>query len=158
MLTQEQLRRAVKEHFAAENHRDVGEILDTASREIEYHVLGPHYPEDATITHVTASGYEELRQLWENYYRTFSSYQADCDDGEMIVIPERNLVFAQVRITATPAAEFEGLPAGRPFRSYSGAILEFDDHAKLIRETVYGSLGQIIMNLRRMREMAAAVR
>ena len=60
-----------------------------------------------------------------------------------------------MRVTLVPAEDFEGLPAGKPFRSYSAAILDFDDDGKLVRETIYGSLGQVLTCSRRMREFVA---
>jgi hypothetical protein len=82
----------------------------------------------------------------------FASYEIDCPDENMLAWPEKNLVFAQVRIRATPAVAFEGFPAGKPFCYQTGALCWFNDKGEMTREKVFGSLGQVLMDLRRMRE------
>lgn len=155
MLTEKQLKDALKEHFDAEARRDIPGILDTVTDDIEYHVIGPYYPDDPVKKTATAQGREAVRRLWETYYSKFLSYQIECPEEEMLVWPERGLVFAQVRITATPAVDFEGFPAGKPFRYRTGALCAFDDNGKMTSETVYGSLGQVLVDFRRMREFLA---
>ena len=155
MLTPEQLKRAVLEHLAAENARDVDAVLGTATDDVEYHVFGPHYPDDPHVNAVAAAGREALRDFWERNYALFAGYLAECEDGDIIAVPDRNLAIATIRVTLTPARDFEGLPAGRPFRSYSVAEFRFDAAGKLTRETIYGSLGFVLAGLRRMREFLA---
>jgi len=155
MLTSDQLKRAVLAHIEAENARDVDAVLDTTADRVEYHVYGPHYPDDPRVSMLAAAGHDELRRFWERTYELFSGYLAECEEADITVVPDRNLAFAVFRVTLTPSREFEGLPAGRPFRSYSVASLEFDDTGQLVRETIYGSIGFVLAGLRRMREFLA---
>lgn len=152
MLTHVQLKKALADHFDAERRRDVDSIVDTLAADAVYHVVGPHYPDDPLRQHATAEGREAVRQLWVKYFRKFSSYQIECGEDDMLAWPERNIVFAQVQITATPAEDFEGFPAGKPFCYRTGALCHFDDSGRLTHETVFGSLGQVLMDFRRMRE------
>lgn len=155
MLSEARLKQALIEHFDAELQRDVDWIRRTVAEDVEYHVIGPHYPDDPQTKAETASGRDAVGQLWENYYRKFSEYKIECTEDDMLAFPERNLVFAHVRITATPAEDFEGFPAGKPFSYQTGALCEFDDSGEMVKETVFGSLGQVLMDLRRMREFLA---
>lgn len=152
MLTEQRLKELLREHFDAEAQRDVQWIKDTVSLDCEYNVIGPYYPDDPVKKAKTADGREAVGRLWENYYRKFSSYQIDCGEDDMIAWPEQGLIFAQVRITATPAEDFEGFPAGKPFCYQTGALCWFDDNGEMTREKVFGSLGQVLMDLRRMRD------
>lgn len=149
MLTHEQLHDAVVAHFVAENSRSVDAIVDTVADDVEYHVKSPHYPDDPVPFGVTASA-EGVRKLWTELYETFSSYDIHIDD--VLTWPERNQALALVTITATPAREFEGLPAGRPFRYSVAALCDYDDDAKMTRETVYGNMAIVTWGIRRMHE------
>jgi len=158
MLTPVQLKKALKEHFDAELARDVQWICDTVTEDAEYHVIGPCYPDDPVKKKATAQGREAVRQLWINYFKNFSSYAIQCEEKDMFPLAgenNENLIFARVSITATPANDFEGFPAGKPFSYKTGALCTFDDHGKLTMETVFGSLGQVLMDFRRMREFLA---
>lgn len=155
MLTPEQLKKALKEHFDAEAARDVQWICDTVTQDAEYHVIGPFYPDDPVKKKATAQGREAVRQLWINYFESFSEYAIECPESEMFPIAGTNLIFARVSITATPAHDFEGFPAGKPFCYRTGALCEFNDEGKLTMETVFGSLGQVLFDFRRMREFLA---
>ena len=155
MLTPVQLKKALTEHFDAEAARDVDWICDTVTENAEYHVIGPYYPDDPVKKKATAQGREAVRQLWINYFKNFSSYAIQCDQQDMFPIAGTNLIFARVSITATPANDFEGFPAGKPFCYKTGALCEFDDDSKLCMETVFGSLGQVLFDFRRMREFLA---
>lgn len=155
MLNEKKLKELLHEHFEAEAQRDVDWIKRTVSHDCEYEVIGPYYPDDPVKKAKTAEGREAVGQLWENYYRKFSSYEIECDDDDMIAWPDKNLVFARVRIRATPAEDFEGFPAGKPFRYQTGALCWFNDGGEMTKEMVFGSLGQVLMDLRRMREYLA---
>lgn len=152
MLTESQLKALMHAHFEAEEKKDIPWIKRTVSADCEYEVIGPYYPDDPVKKGKTADGREAVGQLWENYFRKFSSYEIDCPDENMLAWPEKNLVFAQVRIRATPAIDFEGFPAGKPFCYQTGALCWFNDHGEMTREKVFGSLGQVLMDLRRMRD------
>jgi hypothetical protein len=158
LLTEQKLKQLMREHFDAEQQRDIQWIKDTVSHDCEYNVIGPFYPDDPVKKSKTADGREAVGKLWENYFRKFASYQIDCGEDDMIAIPEQGLVMAQVRITATPAIDFEGFPAGKPFRYETGALCWFNDEGEMTREKVYGSLGQVLMDLRRMRDFLAESR
>ena len=155
MLSEAQLKKHLQDHFDAERQRAVDRIVDTISEDAEYHVVGPHYPDDPVRKKATAEGREAVRELWINYFSKFSSYDIECSEEDMLALPERNMVWAQVRITATPAVDFEGFPAGKPFCYRTAALCHFDDNGRLTNETVYGSLGQVLMDFRRMREFLA---
>ena len=73
----------------------------------------------------------------------------------MLTWPERNQVLALVTITATPAEEFEGLPAGVPFTYSVAALCDYDDDAKMTKETIYGNMAIVTWGIRRMHEFLA---
>ena len=149
MLSVERLRELAEEHFVAENNRNVQAIMDTVADDVEYHVKSPAYVDDHRPFGVT-SGSDGVRRLWEDLYETFSDYQIVLDD--VLAWPERNQALALVTITATPAKEFEGLPAGKPFTYSVAALCDYNDEGEMTRETVYGNLAIVIWGLRRMRE------
>lgn len=152
MLSHDQLRAAVTEHFEAEAGRDVDAVVATVADDVEYHVKSPHYPGDPVPFGVTASA-AGVRKLWEDLYGLFSRYQIDIDD--ILTWPERNQALALVTITATPAAAFEGLPAGKPFRYSVAALCDYDDNGKMTREVVYGNMAIVTWGIRRMHEFLA---
>jgi hypothetical protein len=152
MLTDQRLKDLLRKHFDAEAQRDVQWIMDTVSLDCEYDVIGPCYPDDPVKKEKTAKGRSAVGALWENYYRKFARYEIDCPNENMITWPEQGLVFAQVNICATPSEEFEGFPAGKPFRYQTGALCWFGENGEMTREKVFGSLGQVLMDLRRMRD------
>jgi hypothetical protein len=152
VLTSEQLRAAVEEHFRAENSRSVDAIIDTVTEDIEYHVKSPRYLDDTAPFGVTASA-AGVRKLWTDLYETFSSYDITLDD--VLTWPERNQALALVTIVATPAREFEGLPAGKPISYSVAALCDYDDAGKMTRETVYGNFAIVSWGIRRMREFLA---
>ena len=151
MLTAEELRRACAEHFEAENHRSVDEIIATVDDGVEYHVMAPRYPEDREPFGVTA-GAQAVRRMWTDLYAMFDPYVIEWDEGDWMVDASRGQVFARVRITATPVADFEGLPAGRPVQYDVAALCDFNAEGKMTRETVYGNLAIVFWGIRRMRE------
>jgi len=155
MLTSKKLKELLREHFDAEQQRDVQWIKDTVSHDCEYEVIGPYYPDDPIKKGKTAEGREAVGALWENYFRKFSSYEIECGEEDMIAMPEEGLVFAKVSITATPAEDFEGFPAGKPFKYRTGALCWFDESGEMTKEMVFGSLGQVLIDLRRMRDFLA---
>mgnify|MGYP006207912477 CR=1 FL=1 len=152
MLTHEQLYEAVVEHFDAEMGRDLDGIIDTVTPDVEYHVKSPRYVDDPVPFGVTASA-EGVRGLWINLYETFSDYQIEIDD--VLTWPERNQALALVTITATPAEDFEGLPAGVPYTYSVAALCDYDDNAKMTKETVYGNMAIVTWGIRRMHEFLA---
>ena len=89
MLTSGQLKRTVLAHLAAENARDVAAVLNTAADEVEYHVLGPHYPDDPCFSTVAAEGRDALRRFSERNYELFSGYLAECDEDDIVAVPEQ---------------------------------------------------------------------
>ena len=155
MLTEMKLKELLREHFDAEAQRDVEWIKRTVSIDCEYEVIGPYYPDDPVKKAKTADGRAAVGQLWENYFSKFSSYEIDCPFENMLAWPEQNVIFAQVRIRATPAVDFEGFPAGKSFCYQTGALCWFNDQGEMTREKVFGSLGQVLMDLRRMRDHLA---
>jgi hypothetical protein len=155
MLTEARLKSLMHEHFDAEAARDVQWIKNTVSHDCEYEVIGPYYPDDPVKKAKTAEGREAVGQLWENYFRKFAAYQIVCGDEDMFAWPEQGLVFARVSITAIPAEDFEGFPAGKPFCYRTGALCWFDESGAMTKEMVFGSLGQVMMDMRRMREFLA---
>ena len=155
MLTEAQLKRIMKEHFDAEAARDVDWICDTVTEDCVYNVIGPWYPDDPVKRGPSAQGREAVRQLWINYFNTFSDYSIVCPEEEMVAFPEQRMVMARVKITATPNEDFEGFPAGKAFCYNTCALCGFDENGKMTYETVYGSLGQVLYDFRRMREFLA---
>ena len=159
MLTEAQLKAAAKEHFAAEEARDVEWIGRTVAENVEYIVLEPGYSDDPLRAPGAAegntTGRQAVKDLWTNYYEIFHNHRILCRDEDMYVIPDRNLVFCNVRITATPTQDFEGFPANKEFSYTVGALCAYNDEGKMTRETVYGSMGRVLMGLRRMREWAS---
>jgi hypothetical protein len=158
MLTPAQLKKALKEHFDAEAARDVQWICDTVTEDCEYHVIGPWYPDDPLKKKAAAQGREAVRQLWIKYFSNFSSYKIECPEEEMFPIADSNLIFARVSITATPVNAIGDFPAGKPFCYRTGALCEFNDQGKMTMETVFGSLGQVLIDFDRMREFLAESR
>lgn len=155
MLTDGKLKELLRDHFEAERQRDVQWIKDTVAHDCEYEVIGPYYPDDPVKKAKNAEGREAVGKLWETYFSKFSSYEIECDYDQCITVPEQGLIFAQVRITATPAQDFEGFPGGKPFSYQTGALCWFDEGGEMTREKVFGSLGQVLMDLRRMRDFLA---
>lgn len=152
MLTAEQLKRAAQEHFEAEAALDVDWVCDTVAADASYEVVAPCYAEDGRRKGQRTIGRSHVRDLWTGALETFSNYVIECREDEMIILPERSMVFAQVRIAVTPKEEFEGFPAGKPISYKVGALVEFDQEGKLSKETVYGSIPTVLAGLRRMRE------
>ncbi len=152
MLTEQRLKSLMTEHFEAEAQRDVDWIKRTVSQDCEYEVIGPYYPDDPVKKAKTADGRAAVGALWEKYFQKFSSYEIDCPEDQMLAWPELRVVFAQVRIRATPAQDFMGFPGGKPFCYQTGALCWFNDAGEMTREKVFGSLGQVLMDLQRMRE------
>jgi len=155
MLSEAKLKSLLHEHFDAEAARDVQWIKNTVSQDCEYEVIGPYYPDDPVKKAKNAEGREAVGQLWENYFRKFLAYQIECRDEDMFTWPEQGLVFAKVSITAIPAEDFEGFPANKPFCYRTGALCWFNDQGEMTKEMVFGSLGQVLMDLRRMRDFLA---
>lgn len=153
MPTEAELKALLREHFEAEAQRDVDWVMRTVAEDCEYNVIGPHYPDDPKRSSgKTADGREAVGNLWRTYYQKFSSYEIDCSEDDMWAFPEEGLVVARVRITATPAEDFQGFPSGKPFKYQTGALCWFDENGAMTREMVFGSLGQVLMDLGRMRE------
>lgn len=152
MLSAERLRELAEGHFAAENSRDLGAIRATIHDAVDYYVKAPSYPDDPRPFGVL-SGAEGYLKVWEDLYAQFSDYSIHLDD--ILPWPERNQALALVTITATPATDFEGLPAGRPIRYSVAALVDFDDDGEMTAETVYGNAFMLSQGLRRMREFAA---
>lgn len=155
MLDDKRLKRLLRDHFDAEAARDVPWIKNTVSQDCEYEVIGPYYPDDPVKKAKNAEGREAVGQLWENYFRKFQSYHIKCGEENMNTWPEEGLVFARVSITATPAEDFEGFPAGKPFCYRTFALCWFNDQGEMTKEMVYGSMGQILFDLRRMHDHLA---
>jgi predicted ester cyclase len=139
-------------HFVAEGSRDLDAIVATVTDTVEYHVKSPHYPDDPVPFGVTASA-QGVRQLWDDLYRTFSAYQILIDD--VLTWPERNQVLALVTITATPAGDFQGLPAGRPFRYSVAALCDYNEDGQMTKETVYGNMAIVSWGVQRMHAFLA---
>lgn len=155
MLSADELRRICVEHFEAENHRSVEEIIATVDEDVEYHVMAPRYPDDPQPFGVTA-GAEAVRQMWVNLYRMFDPYVIEWDENEWLVDAAKGQVFARVRITATPLNDFEGLPAGKPVQYNVAALCDFNDQGRMTRETIYGNLAIVLWGINRMREFLKA--
>ena len=152
MLTAEQLKRAAQEHFEAEAALDVDWVCETVATDASYEVVARCYADDAGRKGQRTEGRGHVRALWTGALETFSDYRIECREEEMIVLPERMTVFAQVRIAVTPKEEYEGFPAGKPISYKVGALVEFDAQGKLAKETVFGSIPTVLAGLRRMRE------
>ncbi len=152
MLSAEQLKKATLEHFEAEAQLDVDWVCDTVSEHAEYEVVAPFYADDPQRKGISTEGKAAVRELWQGALERFSTYAIECREDEILIIPERNTVFAQVRISVTPANDFEGFPAGKPLSYKTGALCVFDDTGKLIKETVFGSMPTVLLGLRRMRD------
>jgi hypothetical protein len=145
MLDDKRLKSLLREHFDAEAARDVQWIKKTVA----------YYPDDPVKKAKNAEGREAVGQLWENYFRKFRSYQIECGEESMYTWPEQGLVFAKVSITAIPAEDFEGFPAGKPFCYRTGALCWFNELGEMTKEMVFGSLGQVLLDLRRMHDFLA---
>ncbi len=154
LLTEQRLKAIAKQHFDAEDARNVEAISETVADDVEYLVAEPWYPDDPLVG-PRISGRQAVRDLWTGYYEKFDEIKIECNEDEMVAFPERNLVFCHVRITATPNEEFEGFPAGKPFCSQVGAMCAYNDAGEMISETVYGDIGKVLGGLRRMREFLA---
>lgn len=152
MLTIEQLKKATMEHFEAEAKLDVDRVCDTVTEYAEYEVVAPFYADDPQRKGVATEGRAAVRELWDGALHRFSHYKIRCDEEDLVIIPERNMVFAQVHIAVTPMDDFEGFPAGKPISYKTGALCLFDDKGKLAKETVFGSMPTVLLGLRRMRE------
>lgn len=155
MLSIEQLKKATLEHFEAESALDVDWVCDTVTDGAEYEVVAPFYADDPQRMGVATEGRSAVRALWSGALQRFARYQIECREEELVLIPERNTVFAQVRIAVTPKEDFEGFPAGRPISYKTGALCVFDDNGKLAKETVFGSMPTVLLGLRRMRDFLA---
>lgn len=155
MLTAEQLKLATLEHFEAEAKLDVDWVCDTVTEHAEYEVVAPFYADDPLRKGKATEGRAAVRELWTGALQTFKHYSIECKEDELLIVPERNMVFAQVRIAVTPMEDFEGFPAGKPFSYKVGALCVFDDKGKLAKETVFGSMPTVLMGLRRMRDFIA---
>ena len=151
MLSADRLRELAAAHFAAENSRDLQAIRDTIHDDVDYYVKAPSYPDDPRPFGVL-SGAAGYLKVWENLYAQFSDYSIALDD--VLPWPERNQALTLVTITATPATDFEGLPAGRPIRYSVAALVDFNDEGDMTAETVYGNAFMLSQGLRRMREFA----
>jgi len=149
MLTADRLRDLAAEHFAAENSRDLDAIAATIHDDVDYVVKAPSYPDDPTPFGVL-SGAASYLDVWRTLYTQFSDYSIHLDD--ILPWPERNQALTLVTITAIPASEFEGLPAGKPIRYSVAALVSFDDDGEMTAETVYGNAFMLSQGLRRMRE------
>lgn len=152
MLTYDQLKKATMEHFEAEAQLDVDRVCDTVTEHAQYEVVAPFYADDPQRKGVATEGRHAVRELWDGALQRFARYQIECREDELLVIPERNMVFAQVRIAVTPKEDFEGFAAGKPIHYKTGALCVFDDNGKLCKETVFGSMPTVILGLRRMRD------
>jgi len=152
MLSADRLRELAEGHFAAENSRDLDAIRATIHDDVDYYVKAPSYPNDPRPFGVL-SGADGYIKVWEDLYEQFADYSIHLDD--VLPWPERNQALTLVTITATPAQEFEGLPAGRPIRYSVAALVDFNDEGEMTAETVYGNAFMLSRGLRRMREFAA---
>lgn len=150
-LSAERLRDLAEQHFVAENSRDLQAIRDTIHEHVGYFVKAPSYPDDPRPFGVL-SGAEGYLQVWETLYDTFSEYDILLDD--VLPWPERMQALCIVTITATPARDFEGLPAGKPIRYTVAALVDFDEEGEMTAETVFGNAFMLSQGLRRMREFA----
>jgi len=150
MLTEKQLMAAAKEHFAAEDARDLARLARTVSDDVEYLVREPYYPDDpGAITKRQGQG--AVLDLWSGYYERFDAIRIECEEEDMVAFPGRNLVFCNVKILATPNQDFFGFPAGKPIRSLVGALCKFNDDGKMTSEAVYGDMGAVLTGVARMR-------
>ena len=152
MLSREQLMQATLDHFEAEARLDVDWVCDTVTEHAEYEVVAPFYADDPERKGVATEGRKAVRELWDGALQRFAHYHIECGKDDLLIIPERNMVFAQVRIAVTPKEDFEGFPAGKAIHYKTGALCLFDDNGKLTKETVFGSLPTVILGLRRMRD------
>lgn len=157
MLSSEQLKKAALEHFEAEAQLDVDWVCDTVSDHAEYEVVAPCYADDPQRKGVSTEGRKAVRELWQGALERFTDYKVDVGEDDLITFPERNMVFAQVRVAVTPREDFEGFPAGKAISYKASAMCHFNDEGKLIKETVFGSIPTILMGLRRMREFIGKV-
>jgi hypothetical protein len=156
MLAAEQLKKATLEHFAAESALDVDWVCDTVAHGAAYEVVAPFYADDPQRRGMATEGKQAVRDLWQGALDHFSDYRIECLEDELLIVPERSMVFAQVLIAVTPKQDFEGFPAGKPISYKVGALCEFDADGKLSRETVFGSMPTVLKGLRRMREHLAS--
>jgi predicted ester cyclase len=152
MLSADRLRELAEGHFAAENSRDLEAIRATIHDDVDYYVKAPSYPDDPRPFGVL-SGADGYIKVWEDLYEQFSDYSIQLDD--VLPWPARNQALTLVTITATPARDFEGLPAGRAIRYSVAALVDFNDEGEMTAETVYGNAFMLSRGLRRMREYAA---
>lgn len=152
MLTAETLKKAMLDHFEAEAQLDVDWVCDTVAENAEYEVVAPFYADDPQRKGVATEGKQAVRELWQGALERFQEYSIECREDEMLIMPERNMVFAQVHISVTPIDDFEGFPAGKAISYRTGALCVFDDEGKLAKETVFGSMPTVMMGLGRMRE------
>lgn len=152
MLTEQQLKMAAKNHFDAEEARDIDWIARTVTEDVYYLVASPWYPDDPAAAESRISGRQAVCDLWEGYFERFNEIQLSAPLEKMIAFPDKNLVFCHLDIRATPIDDFEGFPGGKPWCSEVAALCVFNDDSVMISETVYGDVGKVMLGLGRMRE------
>ncbi len=148
----------VTEHMRAEQEQDIDFLSHQLDEDVAYALTTVSSPDDPSPYGGYFSGQGTYLDLWRAMYQTFESY--DIEIVEILPIVEQKKAFVRVQVTVVPHQDWYGLPAGRPIRWNSAAMLEFDDEGHMLAETAYGSFPAILEGYRRTREFhgASAVR
>ncbi|MBO0880244.1 MAG: nuclear transport factor 2 family protein, partial [Mycobacterium sp.] len=128
---------------------DLSRIAATLSVDVRYTAQAPCYADD-TDPFALTDGIPGYLQVWDNLGNWFSDYTLTIN--ELLPVPAMNQAVTLATVVATPAVDFEGLPAGKPYTYPVAALMEFDEDGKMAAETAYGNFIMVGLALRRMRE------
>jgi steroid delta-isomerase-like uncharacterized protein len=123
----------VLRHIEAENARDIDGLLATFSE--------PHY--EFVAGGLVADGAEAVRELWAGQYAATGGFHV----GLLSIHHADDVVFTEVRITATHTGTFLGVPAtGRTMTWDAACVFEFSGEL-LTGERVYFDSASILAQM-----------
>lgn len=123
----------VLRHIEVENEQDIDGLLATFSE--------PHY--EFVAGGLVADGAAAVRELWAGQYAA----TADFHVGLLSIHHADDVVFTEVRITATHTGTFMGVPAtGRKMTWDAACVFEFDGEL-LAGERVYFDSASILAQM-----------
>jgi hypothetical protein len=143
----------VTEHMRAEQEQDIAFLSQQLDEDVAYALSTVSSPDDPSPYGGYLSGQGTYLDLWRALYRTFRSYNIEI--VEILPMVEHKKAFVRLQVTVVPNEEWYGLPAGRPIRWNSAALLQFDDEGHMLAETAYGSFPAIMEGYHRAREFHA---
>jgi steroid delta-isomerase-like uncharacterized protein len=125
----------VRRHVEVENAQDIDGLLGTFS--------APRY--EFVAGGLVADGAEAVRELWVQQYAATSDFHVDV----LSLHHADDIVFAEVRITATHTGTFMGVaPTGRALEWDAACVFEFDGDL-LTNERVYFDSATIMEQMTR---------